>query len=761
MKKRNKIFKNFIVIMIMFCVIAIIKQGVFKSIGAEDEIDYSKYYYMQLSDEAKLIYDGLISSITKTKTGTQTIEISINAEVFNSLKNNGNEIVQSAMDAFDRDHPEVFWLDVTKLQVKFKSNKIMLTPVKDSGNYLITDYENMQEPSLLSRDQELMEESINNIITNTEKMTDYEKVKYIHDYLVINNEYNQDPMIASAKAYKSISALVGNIDNEFSPLCEGYARAFKVLCDRTSIPCVIVSGESSASNEHSGHMWNYVMIDEKWYAIDVTWDDPVLLSGSYNDLSEEKKYEYFLIGEEKVLKTHIPESIFTGTQGYDFAFDYPMLHPLNYGDKTPLYSINITKYSNGVISTNLKNNEYVKPGTRVKISVEIKEGMKLINGSLKVNGKAIEDMEFSMPGENVVITAAFITESYVEPDDSGDNNEQNDENQEDEESNENNGEEDEGKDENTETTKEPENEDTKNDNDNELENTKSPIKTKEPHKEDDNTVENNPATKKPPKDTDKEESKVTNKPTTSKSPQTIDKVEKPGNKDDEQSQVIIIEDNFEAVNPFKNIKIINKAAISMSNKEVRFNFTPELREKDITFYIANMGQPQDNILDIISKDYLIKDGSILDTLHIIVYDNDMSGLSNMISKDTPLTVFIPVDSSWISKDYEKYFYLIENKVATKKIVMVRESMGQYYLQIKLESPQTSYAILRKRTDEYVIPGTTSNGIISITNDDSEKNSSSIQGTKELILISLVIIATVLTFKVIAIQHKASKIENEK
>ena len=282
--KKNRIYKNFIFLIILLCVIAIIKNDFFSAVGAQGDVDYSRYYYAQLSDEAKLIYDGIINSIEDTKGGTHTIEISINTSQFNNLKNNGNEIVQSAMDAFDRDHPEVFWLDVTKLQVKFKSNKIMLTPLGDNGDYLISDYENQEESNLVSDDWNTMEGIINNIISYTDNMTDYEKIKYIHDYLVINNEYNQEPLVASAKAYKSISALIGNSNNEYAPLCEGYARAFKVLCDRLSIPCVIVSGESIIGNEHLGHMWNYVMVDKKWFAIDVTWDDPVLISGSYDDL---------------------------------------------------------------------------------------------------------------------------------------------------------------------------------------------------------------------------------------------------------------------------------------------------------------------------------------------------------------------------------------------------------------------------------------------------------------------------------------------
>ena len=38
-------------------------------------------------------------------------------------------------------------------------------------------------------------------------------------------------------------------------------------------------------------MWNYVQINDKWYAVDVTWDDPILIGKA--TLSDESRYKYF------------------------------------------------------------------------------------------------------------------------------------------------------------------------------------------------------------------------------------------------------------------------------------------------------------------------------------------------------------------------------------------------------------------------------------------------------------------------------------
>lgn len=57
--------------------------------------------------------------------------------------------------------------------------------------------------------------------------------------------------------------------NERRAVCEGYARAVKLLCDAYGIPAVVVHGNSS----DGAHIWNEVMIDGVWYSSDPTWDD--------------------------------------------------------------------------------------------------------------------------------------------------------------------------------------------------------------------------------------------------------------------------------------------------------------------------------------------------------------------------------------------------------------------------------------------------------------------------------------------------------
>ena len=728
MKKTINRIKNFIWIILAFCIIPYFFNDVSKVYADEAKsTDYSRYYYNQLSEEAKLIYDALYSNIDNTLTGDFSIDVPIDNAVFEKMKKEGSIIVQAAMDAFDRDNPQVFWLDVTKIQISYKRNLIKLSPVVNQNNqsYLIDGYTNPEEIiSTLDEDVLSVNTVLDTMVTDTKDMSDFDKVKFIHDYLVLNNEYNSEASTAYSKAYKSSSAIIGIKEGKNAPVCEGYARAFKVMCDKLSIPCVIVSGKAKVNNEHLGHMWNYVLINNRWYVIDVTWDDPVLLSGTYDELPDEKKYEYFLIGYEKEKESHIPSGSFTQVEDYDFFFEYPHTYPLNYNDDTKLYSISITKYTNGIITTDLLDELYVLPGTKVNVTVDVVEGMVLIDNSLKMNGVPILNQEFTMPHSNVVITAAFMTDVSIK--DEGDSEEENEENN---------------------------NEDIN-------QGDKTPTVTNKPSindKEDEKT----PASKKPVKNTKKPQ--VTEKPSNSvtKEPEKEEVLgDDKENVEDDKSDVIIIEDNFEEVNPLKDIKIINKANISMVNKEVIYGYQPILNDKSITFNIGNMNLSEEEIVNIVSKEYLVRTNSMIESLHIVVYDTKTNSLVDFINKENPLTIFIPVDNSWISKDYDEYFYLINDGIPDKKVVMIRESKGQYYLQITLETAMADYAIIRRRADGYVIPGTTSNNMTAPDDTMNKQMDMFILGTRELIIIALALTAVFLTIKVAAMQKKYKEDNSE-
>ena len=72
--------------------------------------------------------------------------------------------------------------------------------------------------------------------------------------------------------------------------------------DELQIPCVLVSGIAiDEDGKSERHAWNYVYIKNNWYAIDATWDDPIII-GDLTNYTQKKYYMYFLFYLLKDLK---------------------------------------------------------------------------------------------------------------------------------------------------------------------------------------------------------------------------------------------------------------------------------------------------------------------------------------------------------------------------------------------------------------------------------------------------------------------------
>ena len=63
------------------------------------------------------------------------------------------------------------------------------------------------------------------------------------------------------------------------------------------IPCRFVVG----SSDGVGHGWNMVKLNNKWYHVDVTYDDPIINGSNKN---KTPRYTYFLKSSSVMKKTH-------------------------------------------------------------------------------------------------------------------------------------------------------------------------------------------------------------------------------------------------------------------------------------------------------------------------------------------------------------------------------------------------------------------------------------------------------------------------
>lgn len=276
----------------------------------------TKYYYNQLDEYGKIIYDGFANNKENMKSGTYTIDFGTE---FSDLLNteNGekilNEAFQSAWNAYTYDNMDVFYIDVEKLTLTTRSLTTLSIHNVEISNGSNSSYlkEKFKTKSEITAKLDLLEAIRKEIDRQLEGLTDYDKIKEVHNWLIDNIEY--DVNLEADEPYSISGALT-----EGKAVCEGYARSFKYIMDELQIPCVLVSGTGTNSNgEIESHAWNYVQLDGKWYAIDVTWDDPIILGNGY--VTDDTYYKHFLKGQNTFFETHQPDG-YLSQNSMEFTF---------------------------------------------------------------------------------------------------------------------------------------------------------------------------------------------------------------------------------------------------------------------------------------------------------------------------------------------------------------------------------------------------------------------------------------------------------
>ncbi|MGN1326516.1 MAG: transglutaminase domain-containing protein [Clostridia bacterium] len=284
----------------------------------------NRFYYNQLETISKVIYDEIEKNIENMKSGTYVI--SLPDEVNQMLKEDGNTdrlkyYVQSAWNALGKDRVDIFFIDMSKITTRVtKTTRGNVTSYKAEIQPIDTNYLYSEIGDKQTLDS--MFEQINSVGTKIIASTygdEYNQILKVHNWLVNNLQYTTTQ--TSLSDYNIYGALVKK-----TAVCEGYAEAFKYILDALKIPCIIVSGEAmNSQGETENHAWNYVKLNDKWYAVDVTWDDPVVSGSSY--IPDYFKYEYFLKGSQTMSKDHVTDGFITQN---GMEFKYPQLELEDY-----------------------------------------------------------------------------------------------------------------------------------------------------------------------------------------------------------------------------------------------------------------------------------------------------------------------------------------------------------------------------------------------------------------------------------------------
>ena len=212
------------------------------------------------------------------------------------------------------DYPEAFWTGNAANWSNMWGYNYSYDPSAGSGtiNYTLTltfvlkgndfDYRipEFRDPTTLSSAVTEFNTKVNSITESYKSKTRYEQVSGLNDWLTKHNSYNSD-LLQTGKAadiaWSSMSALREST-GALGPVCEGYARAFKCLCDKLSIPCILANGNAKSSKSGTGeaHMWNEVQMENSnWYAVDVTWNDPIMAGADNNQKVSGGESDFWLL----------------------------------------------------------------------------------------------------------------------------------------------------------------------------------------------------------------------------------------------------------------------------------------------------------------------------------------------------------------------------------------------------------------------------------------------------------------------------------
>ena len=146
-----------------------------------------------------------------------------------------------------------------------------------------------------------------------EEMSTYDKILAIHDYIINHTKYDVERNNDGTSRYNSYLAYGPLIEGLAT--CNGYTDAMALFLEKMNIPNFKVARTPEENSDKEGHVWNALYLNNTWYHLDLTWDDPVSKDGK-----DYLQHKYFLIttsqlkeadeGEIQVTEHEFKENIY-------------------------------------------------------------------------------------------------------------------------------------------------------------------------------------------------------------------------------------------------------------------------------------------------------------------------------------------------------------------------------------------------------------------------------------------------------------------
>lgn len=223
------------------------------------------YYYSQMNKLHQNAYRAM-------KTGLTALETS-----FAVPRLEGRELA----DIFFKvrlDCPEIFYAVSFRYRAYQDSANVEMLP-----QYLF-------DKGKVKEHQKAMKARVEKLAHPVRALSEWEKELYIHDFICANVRYDK---LKKPYSHEIIGPLGQNVG-----VCEGIAKAVKILCDELGIWCIIAISEANPEKKIKyRHAWNVVRIGGRYYHLDVTFDNSLSREG-------EMRYDYFNLDDKLFFRDH-------------------------------------------------------------------------------------------------------------------------------------------------------------------------------------------------------------------------------------------------------------------------------------------------------------------------------------------------------------------------------------------------------------------------------------------------------------------------
>lgn len=330
-------------------------------------LDY--YFYHSLNNVEKLFYKDLLEAIKNRKNVVMLPDAT-----------DENISVEKVFAAVGNDNPHLFYFNCNQLM---KGSGII-----GSGIMLDYYYDENETQKLNSE----LQNKVNWIISDVQGATEIDKAIRLYEKLVQNTEYDHadsNDESVMARNHTVIGPLL-----EGKGVCEGIAKAYKLLLNAVGIRCLVASGEASEliGGAQSNHAWNIVKVGDDSFHVDATW-----AVGADN--KESINYDYFGLSDERISVDHrldagLPEC---ETDKYD----YFIMHQKSVANKNDLISV----LENQI---NIPGRLYIRLDYDCNYEVESKKIIEIVKDKVTNSDSQILVKSHGRPSQKILIISLSI-----------------------------------------------------------------------------------------------------------------------------------------------------------------------------------------------------------------------------------------------------------------------------------------------------------------------------------------------------------------